>query len=116
MVAMMDGFQPSHTLVHVATINVDSDTVSGACEKVFHLLNVGDDPAFGTPNPQAVAYRAARNRSLSVGDVLIADGVAFAVAGSGFQPVRVNPEQIVVHASYGVTPLGAEPYAEDSTV
>jgi hypothetical protein len=39
-------------------------------DEIWRLLNVGEDPAFGTPDERAVAYRANRNRSLSLGDVV----------------------------------------------
>lgn len=35
------------------------------CEALWRLLNIGDDPDFGTPDPRAVAYRQRGNRSLS---------------------------------------------------
>jgi hypothetical protein len=68
-----DGYSPHHPLVPVfqyteeTPLNVTRDRV---LEATFHLFNVGDDPAFGTPDTRAVQYRARRNRSLSVGDVI----------------------------------------------
>lgn len=105
LVAMITGFQPGNEIVRVASVTVQAKDVTSACERVFHLLNVGEDPTFGEPDQQAIAYRARRNRSLSVGDVLIADGAAMAVADFGFQPVQVEPSQVVVRTEHGVTPF-----------
>jgi hypothetical protein len=63
------------------------------CEAVWELLNIGDDPAFGTPDPRAVAYRRRGNRSLSTGDlVCIGSGAWYAAAApAGFTPVPAAP-------------------------
>jgi hypothetical protein len=100
------GYQPEHTLTHVADMEVPVAGPEQVAERVYHLLNVGDDPEFGTPDPQAVAYRARRNRSLSVGDVVVLAGdVALAVDSFGFRRVRVDREQITNVEQYGTTPL-----------
>lgn len=104
------GYKPGQPLVKVAEVTVEASGPDAALEQVFHLLNVGDDPTFGTPDPQAVAYRAARNRSLSVGDVVVLDGAAFAVASCGYEQVTVDPAQVGEVAVYGSTPLGGQPY------
>lgn len=105
------GYKPGQAMLKVFTLEVPALDIDNALNKAFHLLNVGDDPDMmgGLPDPQAVAYRAARNRSLSVGDVLVADGVAFAVASFGFDRVTLDPADVVAEASYGATPLGGEP-------
>ncbi|GAC1527411.1 MAG: hypothetical protein NVS3B1_17670 [Marmoricola sp.] len=110
------GYQPSQALVEVAHVDVGGIEVNGgglygALDRVFYLLNVGDDPEFGTPDPQAVAYRARRNRSLSVGDVCVIEGVAFAVASFGFEPVTIDPASVTETSSYGSTALDKEPVA-----
>ena len=64
-------------------------------EKVFHLLNVGDDPEYGTPDGRAVAYRMAMMRSLSVGDVLEINGAYLAVAGMGFRAIDAPKEDAI---------------------
>ncbi|PZT90352.1 MAG: hypothetical protein DI630_31060 [Gordonia sp. (in: high G+C Gram-positive bacteria)] len=64
-------------------------------EKVYHLLNVGDDPAYGTPDDRAVAYRMALMRSLSVGDVIEINGAYLAVAGMGFAAVDAPKEDAI---------------------
>lgn len=105
----LQGYTDGDPLVKVATVTVpDSITeVSSACEWVFRLLNVGDDPAFGTPDPQALDYRRRRNRSLSVGDVLLFDGAGFTCANAGWAACRVKPEQIVTRSQHGTTPVEA---------
>ena len=72
------------------------------CEEMFHLLNVGDDPAFGAPDARAVAYRARGNRSLSVGDLACVDGAWYACAPSGFR--AVEPPRVATDAVAGSTP------------
>ena len=58
-------------------------------DEAFELFNVGDDPEFraGGPDATAVAYRALGLRSLSVGDVVQVDDVAFACASFGWDQV-----------------------------
>jgi hypothetical protein len=70
-----------------STIDWDDQRV---LDRVFHLFNVGDDPDFGTPSPVAVSYRTRRNRSLSVGDVVMLDGRSYACAESGWEPIEVR--------------------------
>ena len=65
-----DGYRPGHPLVPVCTWTTDTTDHQQLLEDVYRLLNVGDDPAFGTPDPIALRYRRSRNRSLSVGDVV----------------------------------------------
>lgn len=109
-VGMLDGYLPGASLTHVATFTTplpagDEHNVMAICNEAFHLLNVGDDPSLGTPDERAVAYRAARNRSLSVGDVVAVGEVFVAVAAYGWKPVDIRPAQIVEYGTYGTTPL-----------
>jgi hypothetical protein len=60
-------------------------------DHIFMLFNVGDDPAFGEPEPLAVAYRVCRLRSLSVGDVVALDETYFACASVGWRRLDVPP-------------------------
>lgn len=64
-------------------------------EKVYHLLNVGDDPAYGTPDDRAVAYRMAMLRSLSVGDVIAIGDAYLAVASMGFRAIDAPKEDTI---------------------
>lgn len=98
---MLDGYDHTHPLVLVAQVRLleagnDLDTA----EDMFRLFNVGDDPAFGTPDPTAVAYRARQNRSLSTGDVVEIDGRAYAVARSGYTQVEQPLSIIHSYHSY----------------
>lgn len=90
---MLTGYQPGDPLVKVATLTVPAELAVDwhrMCEWAFWLLNVGDE--YG--DPQALAYREARNRSLSVGDVIVIDGVAYGCAAVGWERVQVSPHQL----------------------
>lgn len=94
--ALFDGYKAGDPLRHCfrlpltdAEQNLPSSSLA---EKVYHLLNVGDDPMYGTPDERALAYRLSNYRSLSVGDVLEIDGQHLAVASMGFVSVDA-PEQ-----------------------
>jgi hypothetical protein len=137
LLGMLDGYQPGHPLVPVARrelpITLTSDgqphdpQVHTWLEEIWRLLNIGDDPSFGTPDPWAVQYRSRRNRSLSTGDVaqLTAtetpdphDGVDsadkpadlwFAVAHVGWTPI-VPPSRLAIGVNrHGTTSLPPEP-------
>lgn len=117
---MHDGFKPHHAVTPVMMIDLSATIMTGlpsgtpgdegdalsAAEVIYALLNVGDDPSFGQPDPRALTYRARGNRSLSVGDVIqfTADGAVtewWAVAVVGFTHVP-TPESLAVGASaYG---------------
>jgi hypothetical protein len=73
-------------------------------EQVFMLFNVGDDPAFGTPDPRAVAYRGQRLRSLSVGDVVALDDAFYACASLGWQHLDTAPDTIETTEQTGTDP------------
>lgn len=101
-VAMIDGYQPGHTLEPVLTYKVRTvPTVAGinaALEEVFFDLNVGDDPEFvANPKLAVVWYRRMeRRRSLSVGDVVELLGGRYAVARCGFQRLGDTDTALVV--------------------
>ena len=73
-------------------------------EQVFMLFNVGDDPAFGTPDPRAVAYRGQQLRSLSVGDVVALDDAFYACARLGWQHLDTAPDIIETTEPTGTDP------------
>lgn len=95
--AMADGHRPADATESVFEFDLDTSGVpapspevftSAVLERVYFLLNVGDDPDFGTPHPAAVEYRRRHLRSLSVGDVVTLDGgEQWAVERCGFRPV-----------------------------
>lgn len=116
-IGMLDGYMPGHALVPVARYVEENatDNLVEACERAFHLFNVGDDPAYGTPDPRAVAYRDNKNRSLSNGDVVqIRNGQVMhwlACTSVGWRNVD-SPEWLTVGASrHGTTGMSREEYA-----
>lgn len=79
-----DGYEPGHDLRNVGDIRVTlHDDIQATLDEAYVALNVGN----GTD--EVGTYRARRNRSLSVGDVLVVDGVAYAVSDLGFTLTRV---------------------------
>lgn len=97
-VGMLDGYRAGHDLALVYEYTVPDDKsarflLDGRtyAEDAFHLFNVGDDPAYGTPDPRAVEYRAKRLRSLSVGDVVVVGERAYACAALGWDPIAGPP-------------------------
>uniref|UniRef100_UPI003F498FF8 hypothetical protein n=1 Tax=Pseudonocardia sp. CA-138482 TaxID=3240023 RepID=UPI003F498FF8 len=82
------GYAPEHQVRKVFCYDTRPEGVDAALDEAFTLLNIGHDPAFGTPDERALAYRAGRHRSLSVGDVLCVDGLWFAVADLGFEAIK----------------------------
>lgn len=104
---MLDGYVIGQPLVLVAQYDADEGRmVSDTLTKAYDLFNIGDDPAFGTPDPRAVAYRAAGNRSLSVGDVVQVGGRWFACARRGWEftaaPEWFAPADIATYGSTGL--------------
>lgn len=86
-IAMLDGFRPGHRLVEVFAYEIpEAGAPTHVAEEAFELFNIGDDPDFrpAGPDETAVAYRARRLRSLSVGDVVRAGDVALACASRGW--------------------------------
>ncbi|GBF17429.1 hypothetical protein Br6_04835 [Rhodococcus sp. Br-6] len=88
----LDGYQPGDFLERALEYRLPVlPTVAGinaALEQVYFDLNVGDDPAFApVPKEAVLQYRAAGNRSLSVGDVVEILDRRYAVARSGFCPL-----------------------------
>src|SRR5262249_4822114 len=104
---MLDGYEPTHPITLVYETEMSPRHDLDACEKVFELLNIGDDPDFGTPDPTAVEYRARGNRSLSVGDVVSVDGRFYACGRVGSTALRRSPT-VIVRAEPGTTPLPEE--------
>lgn len=104
---MLNGYTSGDPLIHVADLQVPaSRDYRQTLEHTYTVLNVGDDPDFGPVDSGALQYRARRNRSLSIGDVLVLDGVGFAVASDGFVKVPLAPSQVrrdlTLHGSTGI--------------
>ncbi|MCP2341144.1 hypothetical protein [Actinomadura rupiterrae] len=98
-----DGYRPEHPVVEVWQLPVPTAPPLDICERVYQLLNIGDDPDFGDPDLRAVGYRRRRNRSLSVGDCLAVGDRFYAVAPTGF--TAIGPPQITDQGRPGSTPL-----------
>lgn len=88
------GWEPEHEMVEVFSYKVADGGPLAVLGHAFWLLNVGDDPHAGGPDPTAVRYRAKRLRSLSVGDVLVLgptpsrpESVAYACARIGWTEI-----------------------------
>ena len=103
------GYRPEQRVTPVFETEESAAEHEELCARMYELLNIGDDPSFGPPDPRAVEYRARRNRSLSVGDVIeigrtggdVAD--FYSVASCGFEPIATP--RIVTLGSRGTTPL-----------
>jgi hypothetical protein len=104
----LDGYRQGLPVTLVFTTDLPQCDDLDACEQLYQLLNVGDDPDFGTPDPSAVQYRARGNRSLSVGDVASIDGRFYACAGFGWE--RLDHQPSIVHET-GVS--GTNPIADE---
>ncbi len=95
------GYRHGATLSEVAAFELPEELVSQiadgvpvqALELVFRELNID------TPTAEwALRYRLNRNRSLSVGDVVIVGELAYAVESCGWAPVALVAEQITNRA------------------
>lgn len=81
--SFVHGYQPNHTLVLAASFEVErgATTTNQILEQQFERFNIGVDD-------MALAYRASRHRSLSVGDVVVLtegdERQAFAVASTSW--------------------------------
>ncbi|MGH3779839.1 MAG: hypothetical protein ACRDZY_02720 [Acidimicrobiales bacterium] len=103
-----DGYQHGDPLVEVECWMMEPPVCDRRdetlLEQVYHLLNVGEDPAFGVPDRRAIRYRLRRNRSLSVGDVARVAGRWWAVAGIGWMSIP-EPQLLVTVTMHGTTPV-----------
>lgn len=71
-----DGYQPGHTLRLAYKGQVDSADDLHACEYLFGQFNINHPADY-------------RDRSMSVGDVVVLDGRAYACAVTGFQSIAM---------------------------
>lgn len=87
------------TLKDPAVAQLQDGVPVAVLEKVFEQLNVGGDlvPA----EEWTVAYRAAGNRSLSVGDVVVVGESAFACASVGWEPLPGGELRRAIDANTG---------------
>ncbi|MBS2550480.1 hypothetical protein KGQ19_26775 [Catenulispora sp. NL8] len=89
--ARFDTYAPGHRLHEVFTDTAADVDPYDICDDVWTLLNVGDDPTFGPPDPRAVDYRRRGHRSLSIGDVVAVGEQFFAVADGVFTRITERP-------------------------
>lgn len=77
-----DGYRPGDPLKLAIQYEMPAEMTDAAiCEDAFHEFNVGS-------GPRANEYRNGRNRSLSIGDVVVVNGTAYNCASSGFTLVN----------------------------
>lgn len=98
----MDGYRTTDELTTVAVWHFPNADALGLLERVFTLGNM--DPELITNDERgrdlATAYRARRNRSLSVGDVVTVDGTPYACQRFGW--IQVPGEAVDTRRSvYG---------------
>ena len=80
---MLDGWEPNDTLECVFTFSLDTNKDHMVLlEMIFFEFNVGEGLL-------ATAYRAKDLRSLSVGDVVIINGVSYECARFGWNKIDV---------------------------
>ena len=105
-IGMIDGYQPGHPLVPVAHWSVAAGTPrADVLAETFAVLNIGDDPDFGTPDRRVLLYRARGNRSLSIGDVIQIGATWNAVAPVGFTTIAAEPDIRLGARRPGTRPL-----------
>lgn len=109
---MLDGFSPEHSFTPVARYTVDAGDAMVLAGEAFQTFNVGDDPDFNAGfEPYrvelATAYRASKNRSLSVGDVIQVNGAWLACERIGWKRID-SPVNLVWRTVHGSTPLPCE--------
>src|SRR5687768_794247 len=90
-IGLLDGYMLGHPVTLVFSTEAPACDDADACEQLYRLLNVGDYPDFGEPDPRAKAYRARGNRSLSMGDLVWLDGRFYACASSGWNRLDHTP-------------------------
>lgn len=86
-VGMRNGYQPGHDMLEVFVYDVDA--VDYHPEHAYEIFNQDVEWLDGADRELARAYRGKQLRSLSVGDVVVVDGVAHAVDRDGWQQVTL---------------------------
>lgn len=83
-----DGYKPGDALGEPFTYESSITDALAACEAAFMIFNMDLDMLRGRSLEIATAYRERRMRSLSVGDIVKVDGVAYACDSFGFRKVE----------------------------
>lgn len=102
---ILDGYQPDHPVTPVLATELPEGDAIAVCDELYRLLNIGDDPNFGAPDPRALEYRMRGNRSLSIGDLARLDGQFHALTADGWQPLAAEPTIVRETQAHGSTPL-----------
>lgn len=108
--SFLSGYVPGNQLTEVAVINATD------LDDVFFILNVAHEAEFNADTRQrfqAVKYRERKNRSLSVGDVILdEDGVWWSVESVGFRAIEMEnaplDTDIVNLSQHGTTYIGIQ--------
>ena len=79
-------YEPGHTTRETVSYETDLTDPLAVCEDAFRRFNIGD-----ASDPVVAEYRGAGNRSLSVGDVVVVDGVAYGCDSAGWSVVEFGP-------------------------
>ncbi|MBO0759066.1 MAG: hypothetical protein J2P54_24750 [Bradyrhizobiaceae bacterium] len=101
-----DGYATGAPLVRVFEYDHPRvESVEQIAEHAFYLFNV--DPDYMQPDDYEIArrYRDRELRSLSTGDVILADDAALAIEPIGFRPIEGGQLNEVHEEHYGTTPL-----------
>ncbi|WP_067484216.1 hypothetical protein [Actinomadura hibisca] len=100
------GYLSGDPAVHVFTTTAPrgSDHLE-VCKDMYRLLNVGDDPEFGTPDPRAIHYRDQGHRSLSLSDLVCVDGSWYSCESSGFS--KAEPPRVIEEPADEPEPVAA---------
>jgi hypothetical protein len=95
--AWIFGYEPGHRMRPAFAAQMPAADPHEVCEAVFVLLNVGDCPPAGAPDPRAVDFRRDGHRSLSTGDVIAISEDAqarptyYSVDSAGFTELASEP-------------------------
>jgi hypothetical protein len=101
-----DGYAAGAPLVRVFEYDHPrAESVQQIAEHAFFLFNV--DPCHMQPDDYEIArrYRVRHLRSLSAGDVILAEDSALAIEPIGFRPIEGGQLNEVHEEHYGTTPL-----------
>ena len=89
-------------------------TTANLLDEIYEQLNVGGDMVQATP--WCEAYRAERNRSLSVGDVVMIEHRPYSVDGVGWTPIASDKLTAAIAATKGTVALGGGSDAATLTI
>jgi hypothetical protein len=102
--AILSGYKPGQAVIQVYTYDdTESASHDDAREAAFELFNIGHELV--PPHRDALAYRAAGYRSLSVGDVVACDSDFYACISLGWQPIPRPCRVIVLPLGTAITQL-----------